>query len=156
MSLSSTATLSFTYRSVDRTGKKIKGQVEAPTEAAAAAILRQQGIVPMELSTASTMNKELSIPGFGGRVGLKDLSVLVRQMAAMTSSGMPLLRTLAVLEEQAVKPVLKKTLGEVRLDIEGGTSLSAALAKHPKVFPLIMVAMIRAGETGGFLDTALE
>src|SRR5688572_17580288 len=130
MSLSATATASFTYRSVDRSGKKIKGQVEAPNEAAAAAILRQQGIVPMELSAASAMQKDLRIPGFGGGVGLKDLSIMVRQMAAMTSSGMPLLRSLAVLEEQAVKPVLKQTLAEVRQDIEGGSSFSAALAKH--------------------------
>lgn len=154
--MSATATSTFTYRSVDRFGKNIKGKVEAPSEAAANAILRQQGIVPMELAAASIMQKDLTIPGLGGRVTLKDLSVLVRQLAAMTSSGMPLLRSLVVLEDQAVKPLLKKTLGEVRQDIEGGSALSVALGKHPKVFPLLMVAMIRAGETGGFLDAALE
>jgi type IV pilus assembly protein PilC len=149
-------TTTFQYRSIDRTGKTIKGKVDAPNEAAANAILRQQGIVPTDLSAGSVMQQDIKIPGLGSRVTLKDLSVLVRQLAAMTSSGMPLLRSLVVLEDQAVKPVIKKTLSEIRLDIEGGASLSAALAKHPKVFPLIMVAMIRAGETGGFLDAALD
>ncbi|GAB3860215.1 type II secretion system F family protein [Dactylosporangium cerinum] len=102
------------------------------------------------------MKRDITIPGFGDRTTLKDLSVFSRQFATMTQSGMSLLRSLAVLEEQAQKPSLKKAVGEVRLDIEGGTSLSGALGKHPKVFPTLMVAMIRSGETGGFLDSALD
>jgi type IV pilus assembly protein PilC len=74
----------------------------------------------------------------------------------MTSSGMPLLRSLSVLEDQITVPTLKKAVGEVRADVEGGVALSTALGKHSKIFPVIMVAMIRAGETGGFLDEALE
>ncbi|MCW2640290.1 MAG: putative type pilus biosis protein PilC [Dactylosporangium sp.] len=147
----------FDYKIVDVSGKHTKGKVEATNEAAAVQILRQQGLVPVSMSEAgSLLHKELSIPGLSGRTTLKDLAVFARQFATMTASGMSLLRSLVVLEEQAAKASLKKAIGEVRADIEGGVSLSVAMAKHRKVFPPLMVAMIRAGETGGFLDSALE
>jgi type IV pilus assembly protein PilC len=146
----------FTYQAVDRFGKRRRGKVEAPTEDAAAAILRTQGIVPTSLSSGSLLQRDVLVPGLGGGVKLKDLAVFVRQLAAMTSSGMPLLRSLAVLEAQGTVPALKKAVGEVRAEVEGGVALSVALTKHHKVFPPLMVAMIRAGETGGFLDGALE
>jgi type IV pilus assembly protein PilC len=82
--------------------------------------------------------------------------VFSRQFATMTSAGMSLLRALAVLEDQTSNPLLRKAIGETRADIGGGVSLSAAMAKHDRVFPRLMVAMIRAGEAGGLLDTALE
>ncbi|MFC5001664.1 type II secretion system F family protein [Dactylosporangium cerinum] len=151
------ATKTYDYQSIDQAGKRGKGKIEASNELAAAQLLRQQGLTPLAITSAdSLMKRDITIPGFGDRTTLKDLSVFSRQFATMTQSGMSLLRSLAVLEEQAQKPSLKKAVGEVRLDIEGGTSLSGALGKHPKVFPTLMVAMIRAGETGGFLDSALD
>jgi len=151
------ATKTYDYQSIDHAGKRGKGKIEASNELAAAQLLRQQGLTPLAITSAdSLMQRDLRLPGLGTRTTLKDLSVFARQFATMTQSGMSLLRSLAVLEEQAQKESLKKAVGEVRLDIEGGTSLSGALAKHPKVFPTLMVAMIRAGETGGFLDSALE
>ncbi|WP_433609745.1 type II secretion system F family protein [Dactylosporangium sp. CA-139114] len=151
------ATKTYEYQSIDPAGKRAKGKIEASNELAAAQALRQQGLTPLAITSADTlMKREIRIPGLGDRTTLKDLGVFARQFATMTQSGMSLLRSLAVLEDQAAKPSLKKALTEVRLDIEGGTSLSGALGKHPKVFPTLMVAMIRAGETGGFLDSALE
>jgi type IV pilus assembly protein PilC len=151
------ATKTFDYQTIDHDGKRTKGKIEASNELAAAQLLRQQGLTPLAITNADTlMQRDLRIPGLGGGTTLKDLSVLSRQFATMTQSGMSLLRSLSVLEEQAPKPSLKKALGEVRLDIEGGMSLSGALERHPKVFPTLMVAMIRAGETGGFLDSALD
>ncbi|HYN95416.1 MAG TPA: type II secretion system F family protein [Pilimelia sp.] len=150
-------TKTFEYQLVDTGGKRVKGKVEAVNEAAAAAQLRQQGLTPVSLSVAgSVLQKDLSIPGFGGRTTLKDLAVFARQFATMAASGMSLLRSLAVLEDQADKAPLKRAIGEVRADIEGGVSLSAAMARQDKTFPPLMVALIRAGETGGFLDDALE
>jgi type IV pilus assembly protein PilC len=147
----------FDYKIVDVSGKHTKGKVEATNEAAAVQILRQQGLVPVSMSEAgSLLHRELSIPGLSGRTTLKDLAVFARQFATMTAAGMSLLRSLVVLEEQAAKASLKKAIGEVRADIEGGVSLSVAMAKQGRVFPPLMVAMIRAGETGGFLDGALE
>jgi len=150
-------TRTFDYTSVDTSGKRTKGKVDATNEAAAAQLLRQQGIVPLSITQSGTgLQSNISIPGIGGRTKLKDLAVFARQFATMTSSGMSLLRSMSVLEDQATKPTLKKAISEVRTDIEAGLSLSAALAKHEKIFPALMVAMIRAGETGGFLDNALE
>jgi type IV pilus assembly protein PilC len=151
------ATKTFEYESVDVAGKKGKGRIDATNEAAAAQLLRQQGVVPLSISPSGTgLKTELSIPGLSSRVTLKDLSIFARQFATMTSSGMSLLRSLAVLEEQTARPALRKALVETRQDIESGISLSGALAKHDRVFPSLMVAMIRAGEAGGFLDDALE
>jgi type IV pilus assembly protein PilC len=151
------ATKTFHYNSIDATGRKSKGTVEAPNEAAATHLLRQRGEVPLEVTEAGQgLNRDLKIPGLGGRTKLKDLAIFSRQFATMTSSGMSLLRSLAILEEQTSGPALKKALGETRADVSGGISLSSAMAKHDRVFPRLMIAMIRAGEAGGMIDRALE
>jgi type IV pilus assembly protein PilC len=151
------ATKTFDYVSVDTDGKRSKGKVDASNEAAAAQALRQQGVVPLSISEAGTgLRGDIHIPGLTGRTRLKDLAIFARQFATMTSAGMSLLRSLSVLEDQTPRPGLKKAIGEVRADIEAGVSLSGALTKQSKTFPTLMVAMIRAGETGGFLDSALE
>lgn len=150
-------TKTFHYNSIDVAGRKSKGTVEAANESAAMNMLKQRGEVPLELGLAGQgMNKELKIPGFGNKTKLKDLAVFARQFATMTSSGMSLLRSLAILEEQTSSPPLKKAIGEVRTDVAGGVSLSSSMAIHDRVFPRLMIAMIRAGEAGGMIDAALE
>ncbi|HEX2291311.1 MAG TPA: type II secretion system F family protein [Pseudonocardiaceae bacterium] len=151
------ATKTFHYNSIDSTGRKSKGTVEAANESAAMHMLKQRGEVPLELTAAGQgLNRQLTIPGLGNRTKLKDLAVFARQFATMTASGMSLLRSLAILEEQTSAAALKKAIGEVRTDVAGGVSLSASMAKHDKVFPRLMIAMIRAGEAGGMIDRALE
>ena len=151
------ATKTFNYTGIDASGRRTKGTVEAANEAAASNLLRQRGEVPLDLTQAGQgLNRELKIPGLGNRTKLKDLAVFARQFATMTSSGMSLLRSLAILEEQTSAATLKKALGEVRTDVAGGASLSASMGKHDRVFPRLMVAMIRAGEAGGMIDRALE
>jgi type IV pilus assembly protein PilC len=151
------ATKTFHYNSIDSTGRKVKGTVEAANETAATHMLRQRGEVPLELIAAGQgLNKDLKLPGLGNRVKLKDLAVFARQFATMTSSGMSLLRSLAILEEQTPAGALKRAVGEVQTDVSAGISLSASMGKHDKVFPRLMIAMIRAGETGGMIDRALE
>jgi type IV pilus assembly protein PilC len=151
------ATKTFQYSSIDSAGRKTKGTVEAANETAAGHVLRQRGEVPLELVQAGQgLNMELKIPGLGNRTKLKDLAVFARQFSTMTASGMSLLRSLSILEEQTTAPTLKKAVGEVRTDVAGGVSLSAAMGKHDRVFPRLMVAMIRAGEAGGMIDRALE
>lgn len=150
-------TKTFDYQSTDSAGKRAKGKIDAPSAVAAAQLLRSRGMVPLKIDEAGKgLQRDVKIPGLSGRTTLKDLAVLARQFATLMASGMSLLRGLSVLEQQAVKPALKKALGEVRADIEAGVSLSGALAKQDRVFPALMVAMVRAGETGGFLDKALE
>jgi type IV pilus assembly protein PilC len=152
-----TATKTYEYKTVDASGKRAKGKVDAPNEAAAAQVLRQQGVIPLSISETGTgLGKDITIPGMGNRVSLRDLSIFARQFATMTSSGMSLLRSLGVLEDQTDRPALKRAVGEIRADIEQGNSLSASMTKHDRIFPTLMIAMVRAGEAGGFLDDALE
>lgn len=150
-----TATKTFDYSVRDRKGQLVSGRLEAPTEAALVQKLKGMGYAPVSIREAGQgMNRELALPG-GNRVTLKDLAVMSRQFATMINSGLSLLRALAILSEQTESKPLAKTLGEVRNAVETGQSLSAALAKHPKVFPPLMVNMCRAGEVGGFLDAVL-
>ncbi|MEU8237666.1 type II secretion system F family protein [Actinoplanes missouriensis] len=150
------ATKTFNYNTIDAHGKKSKGTIEAPNEAAATHMLRQRGEVPLGLTLAGQgLQREIKIPGLGNRVKLKDLAVFARQFATMTASGMSLLRSLAILEEQTSSAPLKRAIAEVRTDVAGGGALSSSMAKHDRVFPRLMIAMIRAGETGGMIDKAL-
>jgi type IV pilus assembly protein PilC len=151
------ATKTFHYNSIDSAGRKTKGTVEAANETAATHMLRQRGEVPLALTQAGQgLSRDLKIPGFGNRVKIKDLAVFARQFATMTSSGMSLLRSLAILEEQTSAAALKRAVGEIRTDVAGGVSLSTSMGRHDRVFPRLMIAMIRAGETGGMIDSALE
>jgi type IV pilus assembly protein PilC len=155
--MTATVTKTFDYQAVNQDGKRSKGKLDAMSESAAAASLSQQGVVPLSISEAGKgLHQELRLPGLRNRTTLKDLAIFSRQFATMTSSGLTLLRSLAILEEQTAKPALTKAIREVRHDIESGQSLSLAMAKHEKIFPRLMVAMINAGETGGFLDSALD
>jgi type IV pilus assembly protein PilC len=147
----------FEYAVRDKSGKIIKGRVEANNQAAVANRLREMGLAAVSINEVSTsgLQKEISIPGFGEKVGLKDLAVMSRQMATMISAGLSLLRTLSILADQTESKPLAKVLGQVRSDVETGGSLSNALAKHKEVFPPLMINIIRAGEVGGFLEKAL-
>jgi type IV pilus assembly protein PilC len=150
-----TAIKTFEYSVRDRKGKLVSGKLEAPTEAALVAKLRGMGYAPVSVKQANQgLNKELKLPG-GGRVKLKDLAVASRQFATMINSGLSLLRALTILAEQTENATLGRTFGEVRNAVESGQSLSNALARHPRVFPPLMVNMCRAGEVGGFLDAVL-
>ncbi|WP_367275870.1 type II secretion system F family protein [Microcella sp.] len=118
------------------------------------------GIAPIsiqQVSAGSGLNREISMGGlFDKRVTMKDLAVMSRQMATMIGAGLPLLRALAILAEQSENPKLAQTLEEVRAAVESGATFSDSLAKHPKVFPPLLINMVRAGEVGGFLESALE
>ncbi len=147
----------FEYAVRDREGKIIKGRVEATNQTAVANRLKELGLAAVSINEVSTsgLQREISIPGFGEKVTLKDLAVMSRQMATMISAGLSLLRTLSILAEQTESKPLAKVLGSVRNEVEAGRSLSSAMAKHKAEFPPLMINMIRAGETGGFLEKAL-
>lgn len=149
-------TLEFDYAVRDRAGKMVRGRLRAESPAMVAGKLKSMGYAPVSITEANAgMKRELSIPGMGNRVGLKDLAVMSRQFATMINSGLSLLRALTILEEQTESKGLAKVLTTVRGDVEAGKALSAALGTHPKVFPPLMVNMCRAGEVGGFLDESL-
>jgi type IV pilus assembly protein PilC len=149
-------TETFAYRVRDRSGALVSGTVEGESQAEVAARLRQQGLTPVSIEeeAAKGVRREVKLP-FGNKVKLKDLAVFSRQFATMINAGLSLLRSLNILSEQTESKVLAKTVGDVRGEIEAGSALSSALARHPKVFSRLYVAMVRAGEAGGVLDTVL-
>ena len=149
-------TTTFQYTVRDRSGKLVKGTITAENQTMVMQRLKASGYAPVSITQANAgMKKEINIPGFGKKVKLKDLSVMARQFATMVNSGLSLLRTLSILSEQTTNKELARVLGVVRNEVETGTALSAALAKHPRVFPPIMINMVRAGEVGGFLDSVM-
>ncbi len=146
----------FQYQVRDKTGKIVSGTIDAESQAAVAQKLTSMGYATVSISQAGGgMKKELSIPGFGGKVKLKDLAVMSRQFATMINSGLSLLRALNILSEQTPNKKLAQVLTQVRNDVETGNPLSGSLAQHPAIFPPLMVNMVRAGEVGGFLDGVL-
>jgi type IV pilus assembly protein PilC len=150
-----TATKSYEYSVRDKHGQMVKGKLDAPNEAALVQKLRGMGYAPLSVKEANAgMSREIKLPG-ADKVDLKDLAVMSRQFATMIDSGLSLMRSLSILSEQTESAPLAKVLAEVRTDVEGGASLSSSMAKHPKVFPPLMINMCRAGEVGGFLDKVL-
>src|SRR6266498_3194732 len=149
-------TTTFAYKVRDKAGKTVSGTLEADSQALVASRLKEMGFSPLliEEQKSNVGKKELHMP-WGGRVKSKDLAVFSRQFATMINSGLSLLRALNILADQTENTKLAETIADVRTEIERGSSLSAALAKHPKVFKRLYVAMIRAGEIGGVLDGVL-
>ncbi|MBB1195436.1 MULTISPECIES: type II secretion system F family protein [Curtobacterium] len=151
--------LAFDYRGRDGAGKLVKGRLDAASEGAVVQRLRGMGVSPIAITEAKAgtgLQTEIKIPGFEKGVGLKDLAIMSRQASTMLTSGLSLLRTLTILSDQTENKKLKDILGKVRDDVERGVSFSDAVAKYPVDFPPIMINMIRAGETGGFLDQAMD
>jgi type IV pilus assembly protein PilC len=150
------ATLTYQYSVRDRAGKVVSGTLDADSPATVANKLKQMGYAPISISQHKAgMKTELKIPGFGGKVKLKDLAVMSRQFATMINAGLSMLRSLTILAEQTENKELARVLFEVGKEVETGVALSSALAKHPKAFPPLFVNMCRAGEVGGFLDSVL-
>ena len=146
----------FDYQVRDRSGKVIRGRIEAESPSVVATKLKGMGYAPIAITKANSgLKTEIKIPGMGQRVKLKDLAISARQFATMINSGLSLLRALSILSDQTENKALGEVFSSVRLSIEQGSSLSQAFAQHPKVFPPIMINMTKAGETGGFLDQVL-
>lgn len=151
----STAMKSYKYKGVSTSGRKVSGKVDATDHGTALVKIKKMGLVPTTVKQTGTgLEMEITMPG-SNRVSLKDLAIMSRQFATMISSGLSLLRALNILAEQTESKGLQKILVVVCNDVENGSSLSAALAKHDKDFPPIFINMTRAGEVGGFLETVL-
>jgi type IV pilus assembly protein PilC len=151
------ATLSkFDYQVRDRSGTMKTGQLEAESQQAVASKLASMGYAPIKIEEVkeSGLQMEIKLPG-SGRVKLKDLAIFSRQFATMISSGLPLIRSLSILAEQSENDQLKETIEDVRARVEAGADLSTSMAEHPKVFPRLYIAMVRAGEAAGMLDEVL-
>jgi type IV pilus assembly protein PilC len=152
-------TLAYAYKGREMGGKVVSGRLDAASESAAMMRLRAMGLSPIsitEVQLGTGLRREIRIPGLSKGVGLKDLAVMSRQMATMTSAGLSLLRTLNILSEQTENRQLARVLTTIRNEVETGASLSEAMGKHHLVFPPIMINLVKAGETGGFLENSLN
>ncbi len=145
----------YTYKVRDRSGALVNGQLVADSEALVLSRLREMGYTPLEVGKQGKVGLKMEINLRPGRVKLKELAVFSRQFATMVNSGLPILRALAILADQTESKELSKVLTSVRMDVEQGSSLSAAMQKQPKAFSDLYVAMVKAGETGGVLDNVL-
>lgn len=149
----------FVYRALDpRGGGVLKGTIEGTTEASVTGKLKAQGLTPLEvtLKSKSGLNRDIKLPSFTRHVSAKSLAVFTRQMAGLLNAGLPLMRTLTILIEQSEDKRLQPAIVQVQADVESGSSLSAAMSRHPQTFPPLMLSIIRVGESGGFLGAALE
>jgi type IV pilus assembly protein PilC len=145
--------LLYNYEARDpATGKKIKAQVQADSEAAAAKLLREKGLAPLSI----TVDKKASGRGFFKKVKAKDRVLFSRQLATLINAGLPLVQSLRSVNDQTTSKPLKVIIGQVITDVEAGKSFSSALQKHPKVFNQVYISLVAAGEASGTLDTGLE
>src|SRR6202012_280672 len=143
----------YVFKAMDLAGGKARGEVEAESKQAVSDQLKSRGLIVLDIADKHS-SKEIEF-AFMKRVKANDLAVFSRQLATMISSGMSILRSLYVLEEQTESKFLKETIVAVRKDVEAGLSLSDAMSRHPKVFNTLFVAMTQAGEAGGVLEDAL-
>jgi type IV pilus assembly protein PilC len=146
----------FAYKVRDREGRLVEGSLEADSPDLVVNKLRSMGYVPVAIERAdgSALKKDIKLP-FGGKVKQKDVAVFSRQFATMINAGLSLIRALHILEEQTENEKLRETARAVRTDVERGSSLAQSLGRHPKVFTRLYVAMVKAGEAGGVLDSVL-
>jgi type IV pilus assembly protein PilC len=143
----------YVFKAIDTAGIKAKGEVDADSKQAVSDQLKSRGLIVLDIADKHS-SREINLTFFES-VKAPELAVFSRQLATMISSGMSILRALYVLEEQTESKMLKETIVAVRKDVEAGLSLSDAMARHPKVFSTLFVAMTQAGEAGGVLEGAL-
>lgn len=148
----------FSYTATNPSNKIIKGTLETTDRTAVTTALSKQGLRPLSIKEqANNIRGRSSKLSFGsGKVKSNDLVIFTRELSAMVSAGVPLLRSLTSLEEHAESPGLKKVLTVVIQDVENGMGIGDALAKHPHVFDDVYVNMVHAGEAAGILDDILK
>ena len=142
----------FAWVGTDKRGIKLRGDETGKNENLIRAELRKRGIVPSSVK----IKKDGFFSGSGSSVKSRDIAMVARQLATMMQAGVPLVQTFEILASGSANPKLKKLLNAIKTEIEGGSSLSEALGKHPAQFDELFVNLTRAGETAGVLDTILD
>ena len=160
----------YVYEALNSAGKPQKGTVDAGTSEEAVQRIKGEGFFPTSVreqkikgeagargaDKVRKKKKSFDLAITFGRVKNKHLTLFTRQLSTLQDAGLPLLRSLHVLEGQQRPGLMKSVLGQVAEDVEGGTALSDAMAKHPKAFDRLYCKMVNAGEIGGVLDVILQ
>src|SRR6476659_5237718 len=144
----------FAYVGRSKSGAVKKGELVAKSRDEAVDQLRKQSVVVTSLEEKA--GKEGFSFKFGSGVSEKDLVVFTRQFGTMINAGLPLIQCLEILSTQSENAALRKSVGEIKVQVEGGSTFSDALRRHPKIFDDLYVNMVHAGEVGGLLDTILN
>jgi type IV pilus assembly protein PilC len=152
----------FQYTALDAKGNEIKAEIDALSSKEAISKIRSKGLFPTKVRAqgAGKKVKETAAAApkrrrSGGKVSTKQATQFARQLSTLQDAGLAILRSLRILEEQQKSGTLKRVIGYVADDIEGGATLSEAMGKHPKTFNRLFVNMVAAGEVGGVLDVIL-
>lgn len=139
----------FIWEGTDKTGKKVKGEMLAPGEAFVRQMLRRQNINVVKVNKQGAFTKRKPITE-------KDIALFTRQLATMLKAGVPLLQAFDISARSHTNPSLQRLLGEIKTDVETGSSMSTAFRKHPKYFDGLYCNLVNAGEQAGILDTVLD
>ncbi|MDH3401737.1 MAG: type II secretion system F family protein, partial [Chromatiales bacterium] len=140
----------FQWEGKDKRGVQVKGKMVAASEVALRAELRRQGVVP------SRIRKQTRLFQSDGKVTAADIAIFSRQLATMLTAGIPLVQAFEIVGNGHEIPAVQKLLMAIKADVEGGTSLAGALAKHPLYFDDLYVNLVSAGEQAGALESLLE
>ena len=151
---------SYEYIAISKSGKSVKGSIDADSVRVARQKLRGQGIFPTDVREATSgsgaSSRDIAKYFASDKISAKDLSVTTRQLATLLGAGLPLVSTLQALSEQTDSIVLKRIIVEVREKVEEGSALANALSEHPKSFPRLYINMVKAGEASGTLDAVMD
>ncbi|HEX2505344.1 MAG TPA: type II secretion system F family protein, partial [Gaiellaceae bacterium] len=145
---------SFAYQAINSEGLELSGEVNAPDDAAAREALRVRGLLALELTQQASSSSGIGVAV--KKVKPKSLQIFSRQFATMIEAGLNVVTALVILEEQTEDKKFASVISEVRADVEGGLLLSEALARHPRIFSRLYIAMVEAGEAAGILDVVLD
>jgi type IV pilus assembly protein PilC len=143
----------FEWKGTARNGQVQSGMLVADSKDAVINMMRRQQIV---VTAVKEKGKEIALPKFGGSVPPQAIAIFTRQFSVMIDAGLPLVQCLEILGSQQDHKAFKRTLIQVRQDVESGSNLADAMRKHPKVFNDLFTNMVAAGEAGGILDTILQ
>lgn len=145
----------FAYKARNATGELVRGNLLAESALAAARILDERSLLPIEIEEQRPESRSL-LTGRSRRVSLTRVGLMYEQLADLLRAGVPILRALEVLSQQSTSAALSRIVREVREDVSGGDSLADAMKKHGNAFPELHASMVRAGEKGGFLEDVLQ
>ncbi len=140
----------FLWEGTDNRGNKVKGRKVAASEAAVRALLRKEGVVPVKIRKQSALFQKR------GKVTAGDIALFSRQLATMLQAGIPLVQAFDIVGAGHDNPAVQKLILGIKADLESGTALAEALAKHPLYFDDLFVNLVTAGEQAGALDTLLD
>ncbi|HUP59230.1 MAG TPA: type II secretion system F family protein [Thermoanaerobaculia bacterium] len=143
----------FEWKGTGRNGQNQTGVLVADSKDAVIATMRRQQVV---VTAVKEKGKEIALPKFGGKVPQQSIAVFTRQFSVMIDAGLPLVQCLEILGNQQDHKIFKRTLIQIRQDVESGSNLADSMRKHPKVFTDLYTNMVAAGEAGGILDTILQ